>query len=230
MKNRSLINIFSVSITLLLAISVALSFWQSYQMDKLLASSSKVYLCNSLDPESQSFLTLKDKYSSLDSTKYFAVINKITDTIDFDFAAIDEPSGFELIAIGSNIDSTLIRVYIYRNSPTLSKPRQEFHWIWKGFLTTSKCDWFRSCSLSIPLGLLDGILLVQTINTILELMLVLIPGLLCCFAFKFPDGKNGHYLREVRLIGASALVLKLAIGFFMTDYHVCEILPWFCWF
>lgn len=65
-------------------------------------------------------------------------------------------------------------------------------------------------------------------NTLLGLMLVLISGLLCYLAFKFPDGKNGHYLREVRLIGTAALILVMAIGFFTTDKHFCELLPWFC--
>lgn len=140
MKIKPINNLIVIGVAFLLVFSVSLSLWQSYQFEKLLESGSVVYLCNISDPSSPPFITLKDKYSPEDSTKYFKVVKKVTNSIDFDFAAINEPSGFELMAVGSTTDSNLIRVYIYRNSPTLSQPRQEFHWIWKGFLTKSKCN------------------------------------------------------------------------------------------
>lgn len=127
-------------VIIVLIISIGLNLYQTQKFDELLNKSQKVYLCTVNQEDAAVFTTLKDGYTAADSVGYFELVTQKTNQINFDFGSINEPEGFELQAIGSNSDSTLIRVYIYRDSPTLAKSRQEIFWIWRSYLSREKCN------------------------------------------------------------------------------------------
>jgi hypothetical protein len=47
-------------------------------------------------------------------------------------------------------------------------------------------------------------------------------------AIRFEDKGAAGYLTKIKLFGAAILLLILAIGFFTTNKHFCELLPFFC--
>ncbi len=65
-------------------------------------------------------------------------------------------------------------------------------------------------------------------NIFFGCFLLMIVALLIVLAVKFGDGKSGHYLIEVRLLGTAALLLIMAVGFLTTDKPFCDLMPWFC--
>jgi hypothetical protein len=129
MIHRFLIFLFVGGITAAVWVSI-----NERAFERALATATKAYLCDSSAVMRIAFPTLVSLKDEESVDRYFDVVTGRTNKLTSGIVAISEEQGFSVYIIDYNSDSSLCRVYIRRDKHSMMKPREEKHWIWRGYL------------------------------------------------------------------------------------------------